>query len=68
MKRTNYRSRLAERGIARFDVLGLETHRDMIRALARHLAQARPVRSEEAVWAGRYNEPHLEMTLGQAIS
>jgi hypothetical protein len=25
------------------------------------------MRSEEAVWAGRYNEPHREMPLGQAI-
>jgi hypothetical protein len=38
----NYRSRLSKRGIARFEVLGLETDRDLIRALARRLAEAGP--------------------------
>lgn len=38
----NYRSRLSKRGIARFEVLGLETDRDLIRALARLLAEAGP--------------------------
>ncbi len=35
----NYRSRLSERGLARFEVLGLEADRDLIRSLARHLAE-----------------------------
>lgn len=34
----NYRSRLSQRGIARFEVLGLSTDRDLIRSLARRLA------------------------------
>ena len=34
-----YRSRLSERGLARFDVLGLDRDRDLIRLLARRLAQ-----------------------------
>jgi hypothetical protein len=34
-----YRSRLSERGLARFDVLGLDRGRDLIRSLARRLAQ-----------------------------
>jgi hypothetical protein len=34
----NYRSRLNQRGIARFEVLGLSTDRDLIRSLARRLA------------------------------
>lgn len=34
-KRASYRSRLAKRGVARFEVLGTETDRDLIRALAR---------------------------------
>jgi len=34
----NYRARLGERGMARFEVLGRESDRDLIRALARRLA------------------------------
>jgi hypothetical protein len=34
----NYRSRLSERGLARFEVLGLDTDRGLIRSLARQLA------------------------------
>jgi len=34
----NYRARLGERGMARFEVLGLESDRALIRALARRLA------------------------------
>lgn len=38
----NHRARLDERGLARFTVLGLDTDRDLIRALARRLAEAGP--------------------------
>jgi hypothetical protein len=38
----NYRSRLGARGLARFEVLGLDTDRDLIRSLARRLAQNSP--------------------------
>ena len=38
----NYRSRLSERGLARFEVLGLDRDRDLIRSLARRLAQGDP--------------------------
>ncbi len=38
----NYRSRLSERGLARFEVLGLNEDRDMIRSLARRLAENGP--------------------------
>jgi hypothetical protein len=38
----NYRSRLSARGLARFEVLGLECDRDLIRSLARRLADAGP--------------------------
>jgi len=45
----NYRSRLSQRGIARFEVLGLSTDRDLIRSLARRLAddssEAREIRA-----------------------
>jgi hypothetical protein len=35
----NYRMRLSEQGLARFEVLGREADRDLIRALARRLAE-----------------------------
>ena len=35
----NYRSRLKKRGVARFEVFGLDADRDLIRSLARRLAQ-----------------------------
>ncbi|WP_207462463.1 hypothetical protein [Azospirillum sp. SYSU D00513] len=38
----NYRARLGERGLARFEVLGLDGDRDLIRALARRLAEDGP--------------------------
>jgi len=34
----NYRRRLSQRGMARFEVLGLETDRQLIRSLARRMA------------------------------
>ena len=38
----NYRTRLSARGVIRYEVLGLEGDRDMIRSLARRLAEAGP--------------------------
>jgi len=38
----NYRSRLADRGMARFEVLGLDADRDLIRSLASRLAENGP--------------------------
>ena len=38
----NYRNRLGERGVARFEVLGLDSDRQLIRALARRLAEDGP--------------------------
>jgi hypothetical protein len=38
----NYRSRLSKRGLARFEVLGLDRDRDLIRSLARRLADDGP--------------------------
>lgn len=35
----NYRSRLSKRGLARFEVLGRGSDRELIRALARRLAE-----------------------------
>jgi hypothetical protein len=46
----NYRNRLQKRGVARFEVLGLEADRVLIRSLAKRLAQDDPeanrIRSE----------------------
>ena len=38
----NYRARLGERGLARFEVLGRDSDRDLIRSLARRLAEDGP--------------------------
>ena len=38
----NYRSRLTKKGIARFEVLGLKADRDLIRSVARRLAEEGP--------------------------
>jgi hypothetical protein len=38
----NYRSRLAKRGLARFEVLCLDADRDLIRSLAKRLAEDDP--------------------------
>jgi hypothetical protein len=35
----NYRNRLVRRGMARFEVLGLDADRDLIRSLAKRLAE-----------------------------
>jgi hypothetical protein len=39
---SNYRKRLKQRGMARFEVLGLDADRDLIRSLARRLADNGP--------------------------
>ena len=36
---TNYRKRLSKRGMARFEVLGLDSDRELVRAVARRLAE-----------------------------
>lgn len=35
----NYRARLGKRGLARFEVLGLDADRELIRSIARRLAE-----------------------------
>ena len=46
----NYRLRLKKRGVSRFEVLGLNADRELIRSLAKRLAQddpeAKRIRSE----------------------
>ena len=39
---SRYRKRLNQRGMARFEVLGLDADRELIRSLARRLASASP--------------------------
>lgn len=38
----NYRKRLSKRGISRFEVLGLDADRNLIRSLAKRLAEEGP--------------------------
>jgi hypothetical protein len=54
-----YRSRLIKRGMARFEVLGLDADRDLIRTLARRLAEDDPdaVRIRTAVSRTVAGEP-----------
>jgi hypothetical protein len=42
----NYRERLNQQGMARFEVLGLATDRELIRALARQVAENSPKAQE----------------------
>jgi hypothetical protein len=55
----NYRSRLIKRGMARFEVLGLDADRDLIRSLAKRLAEddAEAVRIRAAVSRTVAGEP-----------
>jgi hypothetical protein len=60
----NYRSRLTKRGIARFEVLGLDADRDLIRSVARRLAEDGPdsARIRAAIAQG---SPHLTSAPGR---
>jgi hypothetical protein len=49
----NYRRRLAKRGMARFEVLGLDRDRDLIRSLAKRLAQNDPSAARIRASVGR---------------
>ena len=42
----NYRSRLGKRGLARFEVLGRDADRDLIRSVAKRLAEDSPEASQ----------------------
>ncbi|OPF90462.1 hypothetical protein [Rhodopseudomonas palustris] len=54
----NYRSRLSERGLARFEVLGRDADRDLIRSLARRLA-------EDGLEASRLRAPLSQTIAGE---
>ncbi len=51
----NYRARLSDRGMARFEVLGLDADRELIRSLARRLAETGP------------DAERLRTTVGQSL-
>lgn len=55
----SYRARLAQRGLARFEVLGLQQDRELIRSLARRLAAEGPeaARLRAAVSGAEGGEP-----------
>ncbi len=55
----NYRTRLNERGLARFEVLGRAEDRELIRSLARRLAESGPeaTRMRSAVSQAISGEP-----------
>jgi hypothetical protein len=42
----NYRKRLSKRGLARFEVLGLDKDRELVRAVAKRLAEDTPEAAE----------------------
>ncbi|MGP9819778.1 hypothetical protein ACTZWW_07165 [Salinarimonas sp. NSM] len=52
-----YRARLDERGIARFEVLGRKADRDLIRSVARRLAEGSPESEELRGVLGRALRP-----------
>ncbi len=58
----NYRNRLGERGMARFEVLGLDADRSLIRSLAKRLAENDPeaVRLRATVSQTLSGEPPLK--------
>lgn len=49
-----YRSRLSKRGLARFEVLGREGDRELIRSLARRLAEDGPEASDLRVSVSKF--------------
>jgi hypothetical protein len=55
----NYRKRLVKRGMARFEVLGLDADRELIRSIARRLAEddAEALRIRAAVTSTIAGEP-----------
>ena len=64
-----YRSRLAERGMARFEVIGRETDREPIRAVARRLANGGPeaYRLHAAVFEAISGEPSAKGGIVRAL-
>ena len=53
----NYRKRLNRRGMARFEVLGLKKDRELVRAVARKLAEDGPEAAQIRVAVGEKVDP-----------
>ena len=64
-----YRRRLAERGMARFEVLGRDADRELIRSMARRLAEDGPQaeRLRAAVRHGIADEPRRKGRILEAL-
>ena len=64
-----YRRRLAERGMARFEVLGRDADRELIRSMARRLAEDGPQaeRLRAAVRHGIADEPRRKGGILEAL-
>jgi hypothetical protein len=65
----NYRSRLRKRGLARFEVLGLDGDRDLIRSVARRLAERGPaaVQIRDALGRAVSDEPPRKGSIVAAL-
>ena len=65
----NYRSRLAERGMARFEVLGRDADRELIRSFAKRLAEDGPEadRLRASVSQGIAGEPPRKVGILEAL-
>ena len=65
----NYRNRLHKRGMARFEVLGLDADRDLLRSLARRLAEDGPdaARLRSAVRRTISGEPPRKGSILEAL-
>lgn len=53
----NYRASLAERGLARFEVVARETDRELIRTVAKQLAENGPEAAKIRQTVGQLGEP-----------
>ncbi len=65
----NYRSRLVERGMSRFEVLGRDADRELIRSLAKRLAEEGPDadRLRTVVSQGIVGEPQKKGGILEAL-
>ncbi len=65
----NYRNRLVERGMARFEVLGRDSDRDLIRSVAKRLSKEGPEadRLRAAVSQGQDGEPRRKGGILEAL-
>jgi hypothetical protein len=60
----NYRARLAERGLSRFEIVARDEDRDLIRALAKQLAEGGPAAARIREAIGQPSEGYAPKTGG----